>query len=524
MAAARTVRHLHLAAPSEAAVRRLLPTLEDALRCASLGDDGPRLMVVRRLALGRVSAGISSQALSRLIEQRTAQAGVAWVEAESPGAEAAPCVAFPSVLQARTRLALRLLGGLSCEAWYWPLAVPEFTRGSDSAANLRRIAWAVAMTPEARAALPAWTNAIVRELGARPLAACIVAAEGEALVQRAGIAVRMPGDMRIVERHEGGPQSDDTAPVTGRDLRGVDSSSRAASPLPAWLEALCSEATAAQLVRRAAATPTPSAPAARPVSRLLPLVAANELAAEPANIELFRPPDTITARTARTMSPSGPGFQSAEASAAAPRSPQAHDDATVPRVIAESITDSDGDPEPWLHPTAFGGLLFLLPLMQRLGLPTWLPPDDTCFAALVLRAALQRLRAPEDDPAWQLAGADAIAQPYRIAAPAAWQDPLLAAPRGRASPIDRLQQGAHPMEQAQAWLTAARYWLRRAGRIGLASLVRRPGRLALSATHADLHFELARTDLRVRRLGLDFDPGWLPWYGRVVSFHYRSRA
>ena len=42
----------------------------------------------------------------------------------------------------------------------------------------------------------------------------------------------------------------------------------------------------------------------------------------------------------------------------------------------------------------------------------------------------------------------------------------------------------------------------------------------LSATHADLHFGLADSDLRVRRLGLDIDPGWLPWFGRVVGFHY----
>jgi hypothetical protein len=24
----------------------------------------------------------------------------------------------------------------------------------------------------------------------------------------------------------------------------------------------------------------------------------------------------------------------------------------------------------------------------------------------------------------------------------------------------------------------------------------------------------------VRRAGLDVDPGWLPWFGRVVNFHF----
>jgi len=48
----------------------------------------------------------------------------------------------------------------------------------------------------------------------------------------------------------------------------------------------------------------------------------------------------------------------------------------------------------------------------------------------------------------------------------------------------------------------------------------RPGFISLTPTHADMHFRLRDTDMRVRQLGLDIDPGWLPWFGRVVSFHY----
>ena len=88
----------------------------------------------------------------------------------------------------------------------------------------------------------------------------------------------------------------------------------------------------------------------------------------------------------------------------------------------------------------------------------------------------------------------------------AWQ--LAAAPTGTA--------------QAALWLDACRRWLRRSGGIGLASLVLRPGFLVLNASHVDVFFRLDQTDLRVRRLGLDIDPGWLPWFGRVVAFHYRQ--
>ena len=75
-------------------------------------------------------------------------------------------------------------------------------------------------------------------------------------------------------------------------------------------------------------------------------------------------------------------------------------------------------------------------------------------------------------------------------------------------------------EVVEAWDVALRRWVRRYARMGLAELVLRPGRLTTTPTHLDVRFELGAADLRVRRAGLDLDPGWLPWFGRVVTFHY----
>jgi hypothetical protein len=33
-------------------------------------------------------------------------------------------------------------------------------------------------------------------------------------------------------------------------------------------------------------------------------------------------------------------------------------------------------------------------------------------------------------------------------------------------------------------------------------------------------FRLELVDIRVRRAGLDIDPGWTPWLLRVIHFHY----
>jgi hypothetical protein len=85
---------------------------------------------------------------------------------------------------------------------------------------------------------------------------------------------------------------------------------------------------------------------------------------------------------------------------------------------------------------------------------------------------------------------------------------------------EALDRGPDAELVAGALLTAARRWLRRFARIGLHDLVRRVGALSVTRTHLDVHFDLRAVDIRIRRAGLDLDPGWLPWLGRVVAFHY----
>ena len=85
----RAVRRLRVAAPTEAAARRLVTTLEDALRCASLPGDDARVVLVRRLALGPVARDASAQHLGRLIEQQVASGPIVWADVETPKTQ--PC-------------------------------------------------------------------------------------------------------------------------------------------------------------------------------------------------------------------------------------------------------------------------------------------------------------------------------------------------------------------------------------------------------------------------------------------------
>jgi hypothetical protein len=78
----------------------------------------------------------------------------------------------------------------------------------------------------------------------------------------------------------------------------------------------------------------------------------------------------------------------------------------------------------------------------------------------------------------------------------------------------------------RVWALAVRRWCWRTGRLTVGEIVQRKGRVWQTRTDLDVTLPLAGVDIRIRRLGLDIDPGWLPWFGefgRVVRFHYRDR-
>ena len=54
----------------------------------------------------------------------------------------------------------------------------------------------------------------------------------------------------------------------------------------------------------------------------------------------------------------------------------------------------------------------------------------------------------------------------------------------------------------------------------LRQLIERPGVVRMTKTHVDVVFRLDQADLDIRRAGLDIDPGWVPWLGRVITFVY----
>jgi hypothetical protein len=158
------------------------------------------------------------------------------------------------------------------------------------------------------------------------------------------------------------------------------------------------------------------------------------------------------------------------------------------------------------EPTAGAGLYFLLHALRHLGIAETLAASpnlvESCFVLRLLERLATHAGVPADDPILRCLDSEA-----------ADLSPPSASPGG-----DGL---------LRIWAIAVRRWCRRQGGITVREIVRRRGRVWLTRRDLDVTLPLAAADVRIRRIGLDIDPGWVPWFGRfgrVVRFHYSDRG
>jgi len=174
--------------------------------------------------------------------------------------------------------------------------------------------------------------------------------------------------------------------------------------------------------------------------------------------------------------------------------------------------------------TDHAGFAFVTPLLQRIGINELLQANEALIELdlphRLLWAMANRFRLAHEDPAWKLfetfaAGGDELIGQVRI--PLSWRRLTTASGRplakGEITSLDRLLDTLQLL---------AGVYLRRYCGMSLRALINRPGRVFITATHWDTCFDINDTDLRLRRVALDSDPGWVTWLGRVVQFHYDS--
>lgn len=561
MPAERTVRHLKVRAVDDARARRAGVLLEDALRTASLPGEGAAVVLVRRLVLPPIHANATPQAVALVLEERCRALTILRVREDTSEDElaAATAVRFRDSLHAHLELCARLLRGEAPRAWCWPMAVSGFRAGIGLAWALRAAALSLAARQEAAAALPAWLDEVVARGG------------GVALFD-----VLSMGDADVLYRASAGARADDdavaalwamlrTRPDVAPDLEPPGPSGAAPVEVGAdrWDALLYHVARrhtvddprwrwlAGAAVRRhpwisatasiggprlQAIAPSTEPPMQWPLKAAAPGVNATALdAVAPLNSEVILQADTARSKTATGTRPDSRTRMAGGADEGLRATPSASSVAQEGGATQEGAgTDSGAFREPRADapsagqapseftageveraPTRAAGLLFLLRVLEHIGFPAWLDADparaSAAWPARIFACVLVRLKVPEDDPGWLLAN-DAVHH---------------AAYAGLNGRRDRVGNAAvHAGDCAidadavWRWLRECRRCLRRGAGIGMADLVLRPGLLSLTRTHVDVWLDPEQADIRIRRAGLDIDPGWVPWLERVVRFHY----
>jgi len=177
------------------------------------------------------------------------------------------------------------------------------------------------------------------------------------------------------------------------------------------------------------------------------------------------------------------------------------------------------------EPTDWAGLYFLLHPLRRLGIASALDACPALAEAGLVTHLLHRLARQADAPAQDpillcldLAGAEFALPAATLAAM-----PRLAWPANLRPPEDTACSSRGLL---RAWTLGVRRWCWHTASLKLHQIVRRRGAVWTTRADIDVTLPLQEADLRIRRVGLDIDPGWLPWlghFGRVVRFHYRGK-
>ncbi|MBE7384880.1 MAG: hypothetical protein F6J95_026135 [Leptolyngbya sp. SIO1E4] len=475
----RRAHTVHLTAPTEALVRRGTLLLEDALHTASL-PDGSRLLLVRQLQVGQIHPRCSPATLALKIEHQFQR--ITPIAATAPATATATAVYFEDAIEPYCLLCEHIAQGQQPTAWFWRVAVPQWQPHQSPAETYRQVLLHLAEHPQALLAIAHLIGYLSQRHALTPLLAALTPQEATPFLTRCRL-----------------PQS--TFPLTHRSQ---PSSPPAPDP---------------------PATQSSPHPLTLPLSSLLktwiPLWGIDD-----ARSHWLTLISLIHANPARVLSPELPTHAQTliqqTIAAASDRSPALSPDAVDSARGREPIADSSNplpspsssppasltplplhtpiasSPRPrsdW-HPTPHSGFFFTLNLLNHLHFPQVLTTHpvliETAFPNRLLLALAQHLAIPAEDPI---------------------------------HPTQLFADCQRPMSDCRLptplpWLRWMHRWCQRHLEMSLADLVKRPGELRTTPTHWDLRFNLDQSDIRIRRIGLDFDPGWVPWLGRVITFHY----
>jgi len=598
-------------------VRRGVTILEDAFHTASLPwAHGGRLVIVRSLSVGKIHPRQSSASVAIAIERSLRGLSSVAVHAESPNASAQPAVYFRDDAEPLIRLAVRLARGETPSDWFWPLAARPWKPGMDRQTAIAVLFGQVMRTNAGPAAGIHMMDQLVRHHAIDSVLSSLEPASGNRLLGHFGWAAPSISTQVPSLTPEPIPETIHSRwrPVLQRWIaRWAPTDARSV-----WLAAVALTAERpgrvldANLIRRAERLVTAIADTDRVAERERMAETVDRRATATADEEIapcirrspsldrddvqrvskrdIASPEGTDMRRVAEQDPSGvvndPSIGSHTVAARENAPPSMLDTSgALNDASAKLATGRHHPPPKVIHSPAqldshelileeglhFSGcgLFFLVPLMVRLGIESFLRADprwiEDEFPIRLLCYVARQLEMPADDlltAVFEVAEPESSPDHIDFVAPTAWREWLfdsehpwqlskiegsedvqtlldasgefvLAHWRGsRPKSLSELLQDTSltegPMLKPQAetelvfaaWLAAIRGWCRRYAEMELEEIVCRPGHIVWTPTHIDVSFDQEQVDVRIRKAGLDIDPGWVPWLGRVIYFHY----
>jgi len=580
----RHVRRTRLCVDAHAPAHLLAFTIEEALRLASLpGENEGRSYYFRRLRVTGLPSGgdrrVWLEKFQRALYAEAAQA----IHGADARAASAPAVFFRGEQEALEILLHRMLARRAIHEWFWPMVAAGTRAHASEAASIPDI---VEIVEKLRSGPASWV-AVAAALFSLPGfdVGALLEAIPQAVAE--GWLREMPGGMRgETARPQLRAPAMARIPSVAmpavrqavrrfgfRDPRTLwlatlavlfDSPSDLAAGTAVWraqsaLQRLIAEGVAeaegeaeprafeVQTQGRASVADTPAVRALRPLDspELLRGESVNGSDGPAASgslpVPTQAPPVAMAARpipAAPALPPApsaafvdGPALSTSSISSPAPTSTPSPAPAgadawpTAPVAIEPSPSTRAAHPASirWNCsglPTDAAGFFFLLNALQRIGitqaLASGLAAAGPNFVARLLQRLAEHSGVGPDDPIWLWLislptsedGGDALACDASC-----WPSNL------------RSSRDTAPADYVvRIWYLAVRRWCRRIARISVRDIVTRPGVFSVNRTDLDVSLPLEEADIRVRRAGLDLDPGWVPWFGRVVRFHYLFRG
>lgn len=454
-------------------------SLEEALRLTELpGEREGRIYHFRRIALAPIRQSLNRREwLARVHETLHAEASKA-VPGGHPQAHGANVVYFDNTEQALEALLCASLAPVSEVPWFVfsALDVPAGT----SAAAVTRLVVERLCHPDMP--LPIAASILLNALGSADPERLLTALPVEQV--RSWLRV---WDQHDTEVPESEPPSVPPPPRLTRCLSHAARRFGSQEPRTLWLATLVAAFSAPSAARTAA-----------PVARARRILKCLEDGERPqpaaATASLRERPSGLTARTdsSATVRTERDAVDSPSASSTIKRpvGVERPEGGTEPERVD---TEAPLDP---IHthllgePTAAAGLYFLLNALRYLGI------EDLPEAHLinhVLRRLATHAKVDPTDPI------------------------LLALSPAPASPASSM---------VRRWAVAVRRWCWHHARITAREIIKRPGHVWLTGMDLDVTLGFEAVDIRIRKVGLDIDPGRVPALGdlgRTVRFHYREQ-